>query len=117
LSRSNRRALLAELASLSAQFADQTTYLRLAETLSAFLGRLHENVHTLDVAQQQRIVRLAVKEVVVGHDSITIRHSIPTIARSFGSSGDPSAPQWTSGNNGPTTSYALCTWGDLTGIG
>jgi len=110
--RQREQALQAELESLSAKFADQAAYLRLAQTLSAFLGRLRENVQTLDVAARQRIVRLLVKEVVVGHDSITIRHSIPTTARSSRSGNDSSNPHGSSRNSRSDTSYALCTWGD-----
>jgi site-specific DNA recombinase len=115
--RQREQALQAELESLSAQFADQAAYLRLAQTLSAFLGRLRENVQTLDVAERQRIVRLLVKEVVVGHDIITIRHSIPTTARSSGSGDDSSNPHGSSQNSRSDTSYALCTWSDDTALG
>jgi site-specific DNA recombinase len=76
--------LKAELASLDDQLGDQATYLRLAHTLGDFLGRLRTQVQDLDVLQRQRIVRLIVKEVVVGRDNITIRHSIPISQRSSG---------------------------------
>ena len=76
--------LKAELASLDDQLGDQATYLRLAHTLSDFLERLRTQVQDLDVLQRQRIVRLIVKEVIVGRDSITIRHSIPISRRSSG---------------------------------
>jgi site-specific DNA recombinase len=39
----------------------RAAYLRLAETLSAFLSRLHSSAKTLDVAERQRIVRLLIK--------------------------------------------------------
>ncbi len=110
--RQREQALQAELASLDAQFADQTAYLRLAETLSAFLGRLRENAQTLDTAERQRVVRLLVKEVVVGQDSITIRHSIPTTARSSGGGKDLSKPVGLSGGNLAGKGYLLCTWRD-----
>jgi len=71
---------------------DQAAYLRLAETLTAFLERLRSHAETLDVQDRQRITRLLVKEVVVADDSIAIRHSIPTIARSDGGSGGSSRP-------------------------
>ena len=64
--RQREQALQAEFASLSAQFADQAAYRCLAQTLSAFLGRIRENVQTLDIPDRQRVVRLLVKEVVVG---------------------------------------------------
>jgi len=73
-----------------AELAEQATYLRLAHTLGEFLQRLHNQAQTLDVLARQRVVRLLVKEIVVGHDSITIRHSIPNSNRPCG--GGPSGP-------------------------
>jgi site-specific DNA recombinase len=55
---------------------DRATYLRLAETLSAFLGRLRSSAQTMDTLDRQKIVRLLVKDVFVSDDSIVIRHSI-----------------------------------------
>lgn len=112
--RQREQALQAELESLNAQFADQAAYLRLAETLSAFLGRLRENVQTLDVAARQRIVRLLVKEVVVGQDSITIRHSIPSASRSSGGGNGLSNPAGASGGDPFGKGYLLCTWRGIT---
>jgi site-specific DNA recombinase len=110
--RQRELALQAEVASLSAQFSDQAAYLRLAETLSAFLGRMRENVHTLDIVERQRIVRLLVKEVVVGSDTITIRHSIPTPVRSSGNPDDSSTQHQSSGGQRSAASYPLCTRSD-----
>ena len=67
----------AELQSITDQIATRAAYLRLAQTLTAFLNRLRESADTLDVAERQRIVRLVVKEVLVVDDTIVIRHSIP----------------------------------------
>jgi site-specific DNA recombinase len=86
--RQREQRLKAELASLNDQLGDQATYLRLAHTLGEFLERLRTQVQDLDVLQRQRIVRLLVKEVIVGRDSIIIRHSIPNSDRP---SGGPSA--------------------------
>src|SRR5687767_3876076 len=58
------------------QAADEAAVLRLTETLDSFLQRLRETAETLDIHQRQKILRLLVKEVLVGKDSITIRHSI-----------------------------------------
>jgi hypothetical protein len=90
--RQREQRLQGELQSLSAQLADQAAYLRLAESLSAFLARLRGNAQTLDVRDRQRISRLLVKEVVVADDSITIRHSIPTAGRSAEGNGGTSGP-------------------------
>src|SRR5262249_25670804 len=59
------------------QAQDRAAYLRLAETLSAFLSRLRSTAKTLDITERQRIVRLLIKEVIVSEDAITIRHSVP----------------------------------------
>jgi site-specific DNA recombinase len=67
----------AELQSITDQIATRAAYLRLAQTLTVFLGRLRESADTLNVAERQRIVRLLVKEVLVVDDTIVIRHSIP----------------------------------------
>ena len=76
-----RQTLLgAQLEALDAELHDAETYLQLAETLEGFLGRLADGLDQLDIAEQQRILRLVVREVLIGgeDDAITIRHSIPT---------------------------------------
>ena len=75
--RNREQTLRAELQAIADQVNDRAAFLRLAETLTAFLARLRSNAETLSVAERQRIVRLVVKEVLVGDDNITIRHSIP----------------------------------------
>jgi len=53
--------------------------LQLADTLEAFLDRLANGLDQLTLAEQQRILRLVVREVLIGgdDDTITIRHTIP----------------------------------------
>jgi site-specific DNA recombinase len=67
----------AELQALLDQSADRAAYLRLAETLTSFLTRLRSAANDLDILERQRVVRLLVKEILVGDDKIIIRHSIP----------------------------------------
>ena len=55
------------------------------------VARLHSAADTLDVLERQRIVRLVVKEVLIGEDTIVIRHSIP-VASTPPTSGGPPAP-------------------------
>jgi site-specific DNA recombinase len=69
-------AIQAELQSLEMAAGDQTKYLRLVETLGDFRARLRARANTLDVKERQKILRLLVKEVLVGKETITIRHSI-----------------------------------------
>jgi len=78
--RQRERALRMELQSIAEQTRERATYLHLAETLSAFLTRLREAADTLDIIERQRIVRLVIREVLVGDDTIVIRHCIPVSA-------------------------------------
>jgi site-specific DNA recombinase len=75
--RQREQTLRAELQAIADQTNDRAAFLRLAETLTAFLARLRSAAETLNVTERQRIVRLVVKDVLVGDDTITIRHSIP----------------------------------------
>jgi site-specific DNA recombinase len=102
--RQREQALRAELQAIADQANDRAVFLRLAETLTAFLTRLRSAAESLSVMERQKIVRLLVKEILVGEDSITIRHSIPI----------PSAPPQDGGSralNGQN--YLLCTGRDL----
>ena len=78
--RQREQALRAELQAIADQANDRAALLRLAETLTAFLARLHNAADTLDVTERQRIVRLVVKDVLVGDDNIVIRHCIPAMS-------------------------------------
>ena len=89
--RRQEQALSRELQSAVDRAKDRETWLRLAETLTAFLARLRSSAETLDIAERQRIVRLLVKEILVTEDKITIRHSIP-VSGSPGGGADPSKP-------------------------
>ena len=89
--RQRERALQAELQSILDQVNDRAVYLRLAETLSSFLARLRTSADTLDIQERQRIVRLVVKEILVGDETIVIRHSIPLSSKPPNDS-DPQPP-------------------------
>jgi site-specific DNA recombinase len=67
------RAAQAELSSLASQESEKATYLRLAETVSSFFARLKETAHTLDAAGRNKIVRLLVKDILVGRGTGSIR--------------------------------------------
>ncbi len=115
--RQRETRLKAELESLGAQLADQATYLRLAHTLGEFLEHLRNQAQNLDVLERQRIVRLLLKEVVVGQDSITIRHSIPNSNRSSGGSTGPADPRTLLPGRGTSGKGSLLrTWSDDTAL-
>ena len=75
--RAREQSVRAERQAILDQAADQISFLRLAETLTAFLQRLRQSAETLEIAERQKVVRLLVKEVLIDNDTITIRHSIP----------------------------------------
>ncbi len=79
--RAREQSARAELQAILDQAADRISFLRLAETLVAFLQRLHELAQSLEIADRQKIVRLLVKDILVDNDTITIRHSIPSHPR------------------------------------
>jgi site-specific DNA recombinase len=80
--RRREQASNAELRAIADQSVTRAAYLRLAETLNTFLTRLRSSAGALDVSERQRIMRLLVKEVLVGDDKIIIRHCIPLPNRS-----------------------------------
>jgi site-specific DNA recombinase len=94
--RSRESSLRAQLDALDAQLLDRASYLALAESLESFLGRLRDAAETASLADRQRILRLVVRDILIGPDEIVIRHSIPT-------SGRPGPP-----------GYALRGWRHLT---
>ena len=75
--RKRELALQRELSALDAAGMDEERFLKLAETVNGFLVRLQDSAKTLDVEDRQKVLRLIVKEVLVGEDSIHIKHSIP----------------------------------------
>ena len=103
--RQREQALRAERQSIADQTRERTTYLRLAETLTAFLARLRVAADTLDILERQRLVRLLIKEVLVGDDTIVIRHCIPV--PSAPPDGSDSPPPIRSDEPGVDRSYLL----------
>jgi len=113
--RQREQALRSELQSIADQTRERAAYLRLAETLSAFLARLRVAADTLDNVERQRIVRLVVKEVLVEDDTIVVRHCIPIPP------GPPngSSPQASDASNniGDGKSYLLRTGSNQSAVG
>src|ERR1700722_1007243 len=87
--RRQEQAVQSELVSLAEAAADQSKYLRLVETLAEFRGRLRLRADSLIVGERQQILRLLVKEILVGKEIVTIRHSIPTRHSGAGPNGSP----------------------------
>ncbi len=87
--RAKHTSLKASLDSLEAQQIDRESYLKFAENLDSFLVRLRDNADTAAVEDRQKVLRSVVKEVLVGPERVTIRHSIPVRDHPFLSPGYP----------------------------
>ena len=117
--RKQQQAIESELRSLELAAVDQATYVRLAETLSDFRDKLRSRADTVDVVERQKILRLVVKEILVGAKTIRIRHSIPVSGSGPGTSGT-GTPKPTSGSpqtGAKTGSCLLRTGSDLAALG
>jgi site-specific DNA recombinase len=75
--RAKQASLQASLASLEAQLLDRDSYLKLAENLEGFIGRLRDTADTATVEARQKVLRSVVKEVLISPERVIIRHSIP----------------------------------------
>ena len=75
--RARQISLHHQIDALDSQLADREVYLKLADNLEDFLTGLRGKAATATVAERQRVLRLLVKDVLVGAEKITIRHSIP----------------------------------------
>ena len=82
--RARETSLRGQIDALDAQLADRDAYLKLAAGLEGFLAQLHGSAATATVEERQRVLRLLVKDILIGPEKITIRHRIPTRAGGSG---------------------------------
>ena len=104
--RAREASLRSQLDALDAQAADRDAYLKLAGDLDSFLAQLRGSAATTSVQERQRVLRLLVKDVLIGPEKITIRHRIPV--REPASGGGHHDTTDTEGDM--RQSYPLC-WG------
>jgi site-specific DNA recombinase len=76
--RARETSLRGQIDALDAQLADRDACLKLADDLEGFLAQLRGNAATATVENRQRVLRLLVKDILIGPEKITIRHRIPT---------------------------------------
>jgi len=109
--RAREASLRSQLAALDAQAADRDAYLKLADDLDGFLAQLRGSAATTSIRERQRVLRLLVKDVLIGPDKITIRHRIPVRDRATSGDGHHDT---TDTEGDMRQGYPLC-WGrDLT---
>ncbi|HSO97888.1 MAG TPA: recombinase family protein, partial [Solirubrobacteraceae bacterium] len=77
--RRREQALRAERDAIAADIEDAANYLKLAETIETFTSRLTSGLDGMGTDEQARVLRLLVRDVLIGGDgeTVTIRHSIP----------------------------------------
>src|SRR5215468_10206818 len=105
--RAREQNLRSQLEAIDAQAADRDAYLQLADNLEGFLAQLRGNAANASIGERQRVLRLLVKDVLIGPEKITIRHRIPTREPAAGS-GQEHISDDTEGDMRP--GYPLC-WG------
>ena len=98
--RARETSLRGQLDALDAQTADRDAYLKLADDLEGFLAQLRGNAATATVEDRQRVLRLLVKDILIGPEKITIRHRIPTRADRSGARQRDPGPD-TEGDHSP----------------
>jgi site-specific DNA recombinase len=79
--RAREANLKSQLGALDAQAADRDAYLKLADDLEGFLTRLRASTAGASTDDRRRVLRLLVKNVLIGPEKITIRHRIPVRER------------------------------------
>jgi site-specific DNA recombinase len=99
--------LRGQLAALDAQAADRDAYLKLADDLEGFLARLRGTAATATIEERRRVLRLLVKDVLIGPEKIIIRHRIPVRERATSGGGHHDT---TDTEGDMRESYQLC-WG------
>jgi DNA invertase Pin-like site-specific DNA recombinase len=105
--RAREASLRGQLEALDAQAADRDAYLKLADDLDGFLAQLRGNVAIASIHERRRVLRLLVKDVLIGPEKITIRHRIPVRERATSGGGHHDD---TDTEGDMRQSYPLC-WG------
>jgi hypothetical protein len=85
--RAREAGLRAQLEAAQGQAADRDAYLKLAGDLEGFLAQLRSETATASTGERRRVLKLLVKDVLIGPEKITIRHRIP--ARAGATQRDP----------------------------
>ncbi len=106
--RARETSLRGQIEALDAQSADRELYLKLADNLDRFLTQLRDKANTSTTEERQRVLRLLVKDILIGPEKITIRHRIPAHGSAHAGRPDSNAEPDADGDHSP--SYPL-RWG------
>jgi len=105
--RTRETNLRGQLDALDSQIADRDLYLTLAADLEGFLSQLSENAKCAQITDRQRVLRLLVKNVLIGPEKITIRHRIPLRQRAS----DHNTPTGSTDTEGDRKTSCQVRWG------
>jgi len=75
--RKREKTLHGELKALEAALVGKTTYLKLVNKVDNFMDQINKSEESMPIEDRQRVLRLIVKEILVGPQTLTIKHSIP----------------------------------------
>jgi site-specific DNA recombinase len=98
--RARETNLRGQIQALDAQAADRDAYLKLADDLEGFLAGLRGSAATATTEDRQRVLRLLVKDILIGPEKITIRHRIPA-RRNRSATGQHATETDTEGDHAP----------------
>jgi site-specific DNA recombinase len=82
--RKRKAAMESELQSIEAKVINEKVYLQLVNKIDDFLDHIRKSAESMNVLERQRILRLIVKEVLVGPDTLKVVHSIPLVNSNSG---------------------------------
>jgi site-specific DNA recombinase len=100
--RHKQTALEKELQGTRLQALENTRMLAMNASAENFLAKLRDSAQSLDVLNKQKIIRLLIKQIVVGENTLKIEHCLPLT----------STP-----GEGAGESYLLCSRSDLAAAG
>ena len=111
--RAREASLRGQIDALDAQAANRDAYLKLADDIDGFLSRLRGTADTASTEERQRVLRLLVKDVLIGPEKITIQHRIPVRGNGSASRQHTSETD-TEGDHRP--GYPLCWRGGIAAL-
>jgi len=75
--RKRENAKQKELEKLQLQTTEQERFSGFKNNIESFMQKLKESTNNLTIEQKQNILRMIVKEIIIGENEIKIKHSIP----------------------------------------
>ncbi|MDD5599719.1 MAG: recombinase family protein [Victivallaceae bacterium] len=81
--RKKEATLTKELNALKFKYIEQQRLSQIETSVSSFIGCLKERAKNLNIEEKQKVVRLLLKDILIGKDTITVNHSIPILKKNL----------------------------------